>query len=72
MIDPALLGPYGLLTALLIAVAALWVDHKRSDADDRKERDDWKTLALGSQTDIRRLTAAVEKALGIKVSGDAG
>lgn len=67
MPPPELLGPYGLLVALGIAVIALWRDHLRSDADDRKDADDWKAIALSSQADNRRLAAAVEATLGIKV-----
>ena len=36
---PELLGPTGLLVALAFAVAALWRDHVRADADDRSQRD---------------------------------
>lgn len=42
---PELLGPFGLAVALLIAVAALWRDHLRADADDRAQRDEAFTIA---------------------------
>ena len=36
---PDLYGPLGLLIGLSVAVAALWRDHLRADADDRTQRD---------------------------------
>lgn len=44
MPDGALLGPGALLIAALLAVAVLWRDHLRADADDRTQRD--RALAL--------------------------
>jgi hypothetical protein len=38
-LPPELLGPYGLVVALLIASAALWRSHVRSDEDVRTQRD---------------------------------
>ena len=35
----ALLGPFGAVVALAIAVGVLWRDHMRADADDRAARD---------------------------------
>lgn len=49
-----LYGPFGLLIALGLAVAALWRDHVRADADDRLQRD----LAV---TGWREQTAATNR-----------
>ena len=35
----ALLGPFALLAAALIAVGVLWREHLKADADDRAQRD---------------------------------
>ena len=39
-VPPELLGPFGLLIGLGIAVVALWRDHLRADKDDRDQRDE--------------------------------
>ena len=58
---PELLGPFGLLIALGIAVGVLWRDHLRADADDRVQRDlaitGWKEATAA----INRLSAALER-----------
>ena len=41
-----IIGPLGLTVAAVYAIKVLWADHQRSDADDRRERDEWKALAL--------------------------
>ena len=64
---PEILGPFGLAVALIVAVAVLWREHQRADADDRKERDDWKSIAQASQRDMARLTSTIEAKLDIKV-----
>lgn len=67
-IDPALLlGPLGLTLAALYVIRELWHEHQRADQRDRDKSDAWQALATASETDISRLTAAVESALDIKV-----
>lgn len=58
---PEILGPLGLTVAALATIAILWRDHLRSDADDRKERDDWKAIAGRYAEQIPGLTQAVER-----------
>ena len=57
-----LYGPAGLLVALAFAVAALWRDHVRADADDRSQRD---TALAGwkAQTDATNRVADALDAL---------
>lgn len=56
-----LYGPLGLLVGLGLAVAALWRDHLRADADDRVQRDiaiaGWREQTAATN----RLAAAIEK-----------
>ena len=59
-IPPELLGPAGLLVALLLAVAALWRDHLRADADDRTQRDKAMAIAEAIVPALRNLTGALE------------
>lgn len=60
-IPPDLYGPFGLLIALALAVAALWRDHVRADADDRAQRD-IAVVGWRSQTDATtRLADAIEQ-----------
>ena len=47
----ALLGPFALLAAALIAVGVLWREHLKADADDRTQRD----LATQNDADAREL-----------------
>ena len=47
----ALLGPFALLAAALIAVGVLWREHLKADADDRTQRD----LATQNDADARVL-----------------
>jgi predicted outer membrane lipoprotein len=39
MPSETLLGPFALLAAALLTVAALWREHLKADADDRAQRD---------------------------------
>lgn len=58
---PELFGPAGLLVALLVAVAALWRDHLRADAEDRKQRDN-ALAGWAAQTEAtNRLATAIEQ-----------
>jgi len=47
----ALLGPFALLAAALLAVGVLWREHLKADADDRTQRD----LATQNDADAREL-----------------
>jgi hypothetical protein len=59
---PELLGPYGLVFALLIASAALWRSHLRDDEDMRVDRNYWRDLALkGTELADKATTIAVRK-----------
>ena len=58
--DPGLTGPLALTVGLAIAVAALWRDHIRADADDRAQRDTAITGWREATDAIRALTAAVQ------------
>lgn len=71
-------GPLGALVVLSVVVTALskvvkvlWDDHQRADRDDRaevrKDRDDWKNLAITAQAGQARLTKVLEDKLDIKV-----
>ncbi len=55
-----LLGPAALLVGALIAVAALWKEHLRADAEDRAQRDQaiagWREQTAATN----RLAAALE------------
>lgn len=63
-----LLGPTGLLVALVLAVGVLWRDHVRADTDDRRERDEWRALAASAEADIRKLTDVLERIVGERLS----
>jgi len=58
---PELLGPVGLTVALGIALAVLWRDHLRSDADDRAQRDGAIERLKALDAAVNRLAAAVER-----------
>lgn len=56
---PELLGPTGLLFALLVAVGVLWRDHMRADQEDRRQRDKLIVVVEGLVPALQELTATV-------------
>lgn len=71
---PELLGPTGLLIALLLAVAALWRDHLRADADDRAQRDQaiagWQAQTAATDR-VADATIALSEAIRARAQDDA-
>jgi len=60
-VPPELLGPLGVTVGALIVAGVLWRDHLRSDAEDRAQRDEWKTSAQELLKSIPALVAGVDK-----------
>lgn len=65
---PEVLGPFGALVLLTIAVAALWRSHERTDQDVKGQRDralaGWEAqtaAAFELANGMEKLTAAVER-----------
>jgi hypothetical protein len=59
-VPPEILGPFGALVALGIAVAALWRSHERSDHDVMAQRDRAFAGWEAQTTATNRLADAIE------------
>jgi len=61
------IDPTVVIAAIAALSAALGTAARMIYMDLRRDRDEWKALAVASEKDIGRLTTVVEAALSIKV-----